>query len=112
MKDIAKDVQDILKTFSKEFQEDVEEAAQETAQEVVEELRGSSPNRTGKYAKGWKKIKRGTTTIVYNSDRYMITHLLEKGHVKRGGGRVRAYPHIARAEKHGIDSFIKKIERL
>lgn len=48
---------------------------------------------------------------VYSPNRYMLAHLLEKGHAKRGGGRVRAIPHIAPAEQAGIALFESLIEQ-
>jgi len=40
-----------------------------------------------------------------------IFNLLEKGHAKRGGGRVRAFPHIAPAEQAGIRKLEEGIKR-
>jgi hypothetical protein len=48
---------------------------------------------------------------VYSPNRYMLAHLLEKGHAKRGGGRVRAIPHIAPAEEAGIEMLEGLIEK-
>ena len=41
----------------------------------------------------------------------MLSHLLENGHAKRGGGRVQAIPHIKPAEQAGIEKLEEDIER-
>ena len=49
--------------------------------------------------------------VVYNSKYPGLPHLLEHGHAKRGGGRVRAIPHIAPAEAAGEQQLTQDIER-
>ena len=49
--------------------------------------------------------------VVHSKDRYQLTHLLEKGHAKRGGGRVAARPHIAPAEQEGVELLQSLIEK-
>lgn len=48
--------------------------------------------------------------IVHNKEHYRLTHLLEKGHAKRSGGRTRAIPHIAPAEEAAKEKFIQDVE--
>ena len=48
---------------------------------------------------------------VYSPTRYMLAHLLEKGHAKRGGGRVAGKPHIAPAEAAGVKQLESLIEK-
>ena len=48
---------------------------------------------------------------VCSPTRYMLAHLLEKGHAKRGGGRVSGKPHIAPAEAAGIELLTSLIEK-
>ena len=49
--------------------------------------------------------------VVHSKNRYQLTHLLENGHAKRGGGRVREIPHIGPAEEIGIRELEERIER-
>ena len=46
---------------------------------------------------------------VHSKNRYQLAHLLEKGHAKRGGGRVEAKVHIAPAESYAISQLEDKI---
>ena len=76
----------------------------------------NAPVRTGKYAKSWKtrvtaEDSQRIQVTVYSPSRYMIAHLLENGHAKRGGGRVRAIPHIKPAEEHAEEVLLKDIEK-
>ncbi len=48
--------------------------------------------------------------IVHSKNRYQLAHLLEKGHAKRGGGRVSGKPHIAPAEENGVQLLEHLIE--
>ena len=83
---------------------------------VRNEINSSAPVRSGRYAKSWttKKTKESSTALevtVYSPSRYMLAHLLEHGHAKRGGGRVRAIPHISPAEEAGEEQLEQDIIR-
>lgn len=94
----------------------VKKAVRKTATSVKKEISTNAPKRTSKYAKSWttKKVMENSHSLqmtVHSKNRYQIAHLLEKGHAKRGGGRVNGKPHIAPAEENGaalLESLIKK----
>lgn len=98
----------------------IKEAVRKTSEEAVKELKSTSPRRpgSGKYASEWTSDPEGRpkrdqyTEIVYNDQRYRLTHLLEKGHRKRGGnGSVAAIPHIGPVEEglgEKIEKFLKE----
>lgn len=90
--------------------DEMKKAVKKAGKTVKEEINGSAPVRTGRYAKSWtsRTTAESSTDIevtVYSPSRYMLAHLLENGHAKRGGGRVRAIPHIKPAEEIGEEQL-------
>lgn len=105
MDDLSDLIVQSLVEYSEELEQELEQEKEEIADEAVEELRSNSPHgRRGKYAKGWRKTKQGTGWIVHNKEA-RLTHLLEKGHAKRNGGRTKAQPHIQNVEERVIKRF-------
>ena len=94
----------------------VKKAVKKAGNKVKKEIQNTAPKDTGKYKNSFKVTKRKETAnslevTVHSKDKYQLTHLLEKGHAKRGGGRVPAQPHIAPAEQEGIRLLTEEIER-
>lgn len=109
---LASTVTGALKEYAGAVADDLKAAAKTTADGCAKELRSTSPKRSGKYRKGWKVKKAFENSVsarytVHNATHYQLTHLLEKGHAKRGGGRVEAIPHIAPAEEQAIEQMTK-----
>lgn len=86
---------------------------------ALKSVRNGSPKKTGAYRKGWTlKTERQiinddvASVTVYNKDRGYLTHLLEDGHQKAGGGRVAAIPHIRPAEEEArryLEEHIRQV---
>ena len=101
---------DELVSAIKEYTEDVEigvrKAVDKTAREVLKEAQALAPKQTGEYAKTFTITKDDgygvTRRIIWNKKHYRRVHLLEFGHAKVNGGRVKEYPHLRPAyDKHG-----------
>ena len=105
-----------LENYSEGVTDGVKKAVDVVAKEVNVEIKKhvSFDQPTGLYVKAFRiksvyesRYNRGKTWHVTNEE-YRLTHLLEKGHAKRGGGRTRAFPHI----KFGEELAIKRMEEL
>lgn len=114
--ELADVINEGLEEYASLTSEKVKSAVRKSAKTVKEQINSSAPVRTGRYAKSWKAKTTAESSnmlqqTVYSPNRYMLAHLLEKGHAKRGGGRVRAIPHIAPAEEAGIEMLESLIEK-
>jgi hypothetical protein len=86
---------------------------------ALKAVKDKSPKKTGAYRKGWKlKTEKQAlnndvaSVTVYNKDRGYLTHLLENGYQKAGGGRVEAIPHIKPAEEEArqyLEEHIRQV---
>ena len=104
-----------LERYAKLATDDMKDAVENTAKSVKKNIESSAPVLTGRYKKSWavKNIRENANSIdivVHSRNRYQLTHLLEHGHAKRGGGRVAGKPHIAPAEEKGKQDLINAIE--
>lgn len=91
-------------------------AVRKAAKTVVSEISTNAPVKTGRYAASWRaktteESNHKLVQTVHSPKRYMLAHLLEKGHAKRGGGRVAGIPHIAPAEEEGIQQLEELLKK-
>lgn len=112
---LSSEVMKELEKYADVTTENVKKAVQKAGKTVRDEISASAPSDTGKYGKSWTvKTVRETSSslelVVHSRNRYQLTHLLEFGHAKRGGGRVSARPHIAAAEEKAVKVFEEEIK--
>ena len=113
---LAAEIAKGLAEYSQDIVEKVNISSEKIGKEAVKQLRQTSPKKTGKYAKSWtmsteKEIGQPHKRIIHaKAPHYRLTHLLEHGHAKRGGGRVEGRPHIRPAEEEVIREFTREVE--
>jgi len=113
---LAAEIAKGLAEYSQDIVEKVNISSEKIGKEAVKQLRQTSPKKTGKYAKSWamateKEFGQPHKRIIHaRAPHYRLTHLLEHGHAKRGGGRVEGKPHIRPAEEMVIREFMAEVE--
>ena len=113
---LAKEVMDGLEEYADLTADVLKKEIQEAGKTAKKQIEQTAPRRTGRYAKSWS-VKKTSETLnsmqvtIHSRNRYMLTHLLENGHAKRGGGRVNGIPQIAPAEDAAMQSLETNIER-
>ena len=131
--DLESNINKQLQLWTADVQEGVCKLVDEKADKLKNLIQENAParykkkikkRRKGKYKRSWKvkvitdNFSRYEKVVHASGDEYRLTHLLEKGHAKKGGGRVAPRVHIApardRIEKEyisGIESLIKSSQR-
>ena len=114
---LAAEITKGLKEYSKLTEESLKGAVVEVSNEVRDKIKEGSPKKSGDYEKSWKVTKERETahsiqTVVHSKNRYKLAHLLEFGHIKRNGGRTKAYPHLRPAELNAIQKFTERIKNI
>jgi hypothetical protein len=113
---LAAEIAKGLAEYSQDVVERVNASSERIGKEAVKRLKQISPKRYGNYAKSWtmkteKAIGQPHTRIIHaKAPHYRLTHLLDYGHAKVGGGRVEGIPHIRPAEEEVIREFTAAVE--
>ena len=115
---LAAEIAKGLADYSQDVVEKVNVSSDKVGKAAVKQLKKTSPKRpgSGKYAKAWTmktepEAGQPSKRIVYvKAPHYRLTHLLEHGHAKAGGGRVEGKPHIRPAEEMVIQEFMSEVE--
>ncbi len=113
---LAAAVMEALHDYAEVTEDVMRDAVTKVSKEAKKIAESGSPVKTGAYKGGWTvrktEDKSGKLTItVHNRRKPSLTHLLEKGHAKRGGGRVEGRPHIAPAEQYAIEQLEAEIRK-
>ncbi len=108
--DLAREINERLAEYANGVGEEIGVLAEKTAKNGAKLLKANSPKDSGDYRKGWRAKKVNNTWVVHNSTNYQLTHLLEKGHAKVGGGRVAPRVHIEPVEQEMINEFVQGVE--
>lgn len=109
--DLASQIVSILEKYTDEIEEGLKKDIEDVAKEATQQLKSKSPKRTGKYAAGWGQSKTKDGITLHNKKKANLTHLLEKGHVSRNGGRVKPIKHIEPVEEWVQNELVRRTEK-
>lgn len=115
-------IMSLLEGYVEDVEGATDKAIDATARQTVKQLRNYRPNGAEKYGswdaylKGWtsqqeKGSKYAYKRIIHNKRRYMLAHLLERGHRMKNGQMTKAYVHIEIAEDKAKTILEKQIEK-
>lgn len=112
---LARVVMEGLQKYADLATEDMKVAVKKAGNEAKKDIQTNAPEDTGAYKKSWavkttKETSNAMEVTVHSRNRYQLAHLLEFGHAKRGGGRTRAFPHIAPAEQRAAELLEREVE--
>ena len=104
----------ILTDYTDDVVQVVTKVISEVAEESANELHSAGTFQGHKYRAGWtsevEQRRLFNSAVVYNKKHYRLTHLLEYGHAKVGGGRTRAFEHIAPINEEAQEKAVKKLK--
>ncbi len=113
---LAAAVMEGLTEYAELAADDLKKAVKKAGNEVKKDIQANAPKDTGAYAKSWavknvRETSHSIELVVHSRNRYQLSHLLEFGHAKRGGGRVPGKAHIAPAEEKAGRTLEQEIEK-
>ena len=112
---LAAEIAQGLAEYSQDVVEKVNIISERVGKAAIKKLKAVKFKTGGEYSKSWRlktepEVGQPNKQIIHNKDHYQLTHLLEKGHAKAGGGRVEGIPHIRPVDKEVIRDFTSEVE--
>ena len=103
----------LLEDIGPGIEESLKPAVRKGCQVSRKVAKANAPKKTGRYAASLTYTVRGGGMDVWGEVGSKklpgLVHLLEKGHAKIGGGRTRAFPHMAPGYDEGAPAFEKEL---
>ena len=120
--DLSKTIETTLRDYVDVTEEACTRGVREVANRCVSELHSAHPSGSERYGSwdeynaDWAKTRRTSkkgvySEVVHNRKHYQLAHLLENGHALRGGGRARAFPHIAPVAEKAEEELLETIKK-
>ncbi len=115
---LSEEIQNILQKNAGRITNKVKILAKETATELKKNTKKDSPVLTGEHKKhiNIRKVKETPTNATYiwhvKAPEYRLTHLIAKGHAKRGGGRVKGNFPLSEDVEKANKKFVKGIKEI
>ena len=112
---LAGALEKILRDYADGVVENLADVTKKFAKKGAQAVRGEAQSKGwGEYATGWtsqfEQTRLSATGTIYNKTPG-LPHLLENGHALRGGGRSRAFTHIAPVEEQISEEYLKAVKK-
>ena len=112
---LADAITQAVREYTEDVTDSIGKATDETADKILREVKSLAPGK-GRYRAGFAKNNQSTPNnrryVVWNKKFYRLVHLLEKGHATRNGGKTRAFPHMAPAERAHVYEYEERVKKI
>lgn len=116
--ELSAEINKTLTEYNEKVVEGTKKKAKESMDKLVKQTKATAPKHRPKYykhitSKQTRNDKMGAEYTWYvTGSEYRLSHLLEYGHAKRNGGRVKGTHFIKNASDPILNAYVKAIEEL
>ena len=117
---LSKAINRELTIYNQNIVDGIKKASKKSMSQLVKDTRATAPvgNRQGKYrdAISSKKVLETERAVSYlwyvKGSEYRLSHLLERGHATRDGGRTKAFRFIENASEPILKDYEETVEKV
>lgn len=116
IEELSKALHGLLQGYNEEIANLAKTEAKSSMDKLVKETKATAPTRRPRYRNSitsrleWENKFGAEYTWYVKGSEYRLSHLLERGHLTRNGGRTKAFHFIQNASEPIIEDYIRKIE--